>query len=373
MSIQVVPYTEQWIHAVLAFNARMHGAGVEWGWYGSPVDDWLPEREGRKTWREHYLAVEDGGFVRGAYALKPHEWWIGGKPVLVSDWQGPVSEGAISRHYNTLGLRLLREMLRQYPLLYSWGHGGLEQPMLQMLEKLGWLLHRTPFLLRIEKPLRFLRGNRYLRDTPARRLGLDLLAFSGAGSVGLRALHAALWLRGRRTPAAAASEFARFEGWADELWARCIPHYHALACRDADTMNTLVPAQVWPQATRLRVTRGGATLGWAVVMDSRMKDDARFGSLRVGSLVDALALPEDAEAVVGAALRVLRARGVDIVISNQAHPAWIAGFAAHGFLVLPDRRVFAASPRLVEVLGPIAEASRGLHLTNMDGHGPMQL
>jgi len=29
--------------------------------------------------------------------------------------------------------------------------------------------------------------------------------------------------------------------------------------------------------------------------------------------------------------------------------------------------------RVAGVLGPIAEASRGLHLTNMDGHGPMQL
>jgi hypothetical protein len=374
MAIQIVPYTEQWIPEVLAFNDRMHGAGVPWGWYGSPVDEWLPEREGRKTWREHYLAIEDERVVRGAYALKPHEWWIAGRPVLVSDWQGPVSEGAISRHYNTLGLRLLREMLRRYPLLYSWGHGGLEQPMLQMLEKLDWLLLRTPFCLRILHPARFLRRNAYLRGSAARRAALDALAFSGAGALGLHALHAALALRrGARRAPVEVREFARFEPWADELWQSALPHYRVIACRDAATMNTLLPADGWPRALRLRVLRGADTLGWAVVMDTQMRGDPRFGSLRVGSIVDVLAAPAHAADVVGGALATLRARGVDIAISNQAHPDWVAAFAAHGFLILRDRRVFAASPALLAAMGPLEDVRRGLHLTNMDGHGPMQL
>lgn len=373
MPIQVVPYTKEWIQGVLDFNDRMHAGGVNWGWYGTPVDDWLPVREGRKTWREHYLAIEDGSVVRGAYALKPHEWWIDGKPVVVTDWQGPVAEGAVDRKYNTLGLRLLREVMRQYPLAYSWGHGGLEAPMLLMLEKLGFLLHRTPFCLRIEKPARFLRRNRYLRGTAARRLGLDLLALSGAGSLGVRALHTGLALQRTRSAPAQAEEFQVFEAWADDLFARCIPRYRALACRDAATMNALLPPARWPNAIRLRVTRGAETLGWAVVFDTQMSDDGRFGSLRVGSVVDALALPEHAEAVVGAAHRALRARGVDMIFSNQAHPDWVAGFAAHGFLILPDRRALAASPRLAEALAPFEEVKRGLHLTNMDGHGPMQL
>src|SRR3990172_11940562 len=159
MAIEVVPYTAGGGGGGAAFNARMRAGGSYWGYYSSPVDEWLPEREGRRTWREHWLAVEDGTLVRGAFGLKPHEWWIRGSPQLVTDWQGPVSEGIISRRYNTLGLRLLREMLRLYPRLYSWGHGGLEQPMLQMLERLGWRLHRTPFLVRVLRPFRFLRHN----------------------------------------------------------------------------------------------------------------------------------------------------------------------------------------------------------------------
>jgi hypothetical protein len=373
MAIEVVPYSAEWVSAVLAFNDRMHAGGTHWGWYGSPVDEWLPIREGRKTWREHWLAIEDGATVRGAYALKPHEWRVRGEPQWVVDWQGPVTEGIVDRRYNTLGLRLIREMLRQHPMLYSWGHGGLEQPMLLMLEKLGWRLHSTPFLLRVVRPTRFLRRNRYLRTGAARRLALDALAFSGLGEMGIRALHAAQMLRARRSTRADAEPFDHFEAWADALWENCADDYVAIASRDAATMNALLPAGRWPPATKLRVTRGGATLGWALVLDTQMQDEPRFGTLRVGSVIDCLAAPSDAEAVIGAAFRFLRARGVDLVMSNQAHPAWVAAFVAHGFQALPQRRVFACSPELAKALAPFDESSRGLHLTNMDGHGPMGL
>jgi hypothetical protein len=370
MAIEVVPYTEPWIAAVLAFNDRMHAGGTHWGWYGSPVDEWLPVREGRKTWREHWLAVEDGATVRGAFAFKPHEWRVLGKAQWVVDWQGPVTEGIVDRRFNTLGLRLIREMLRRHPLLYSWGHGGLEQPMLLMLDKLGWLLHPTPFCLRVVRPTRFLRHNAYLRTSAGRRAALDALAFSGAGEVGLRALHGATALRGARSARAEAQPFERFEPWADALWERCADRYRAIASRDAETMNALLPAGRWPHAIRLRVVRGGDTLGWAAVLDTQMQDEPRFGTLRVGSVIDCLADPDDAEAVAGAAFRFLRARGVDCVISNQSHPAWIEGLRAHGFLALENRRIFAASPALRDALAPLDENLRGLHLTNMDGHGP---
>lgn len=374
MAIQVIPYSDDWVPAVKAFNDRMHASGTHWGWYTAAEDEWLPRREGIKTWREHWLAVENGDTVRGAYALKPHEWRIAGVPHTVVDWQGPVTEGLIDRRYNTLGLRLLREMLRQYPLLYSWGHGGLEQPLLQMLGKLGWLLHRTPFCLRVLKPARFLRHNRYLRSTTGRRLALDVAAFSGAGPFAIHALHAVKAFGGGSVARATATEFTTFEGWADELWERCAPHYAVIAVRDANTMNALLPTTgTWPRALKLRVERDGRTLGWAAVMDTQMQNDDRFGTLRVGSMIDCLALPDDAAAVTDAAFRFLRARGVDMVISNQSHPAWIAAFARLGFELVPGRRIFAAAPALHTAIEPFAETSRGLHLTNMDGHGPMSL
>jgi hypothetical protein len=373
MAIEVVPYTAAWIAEVKEFNRRMRAGGTEWGWYESDVDSWIPPRPGQRVWREHYLAVEDGRHVRGAYALKPQEFWLRGAVRVVADYQGPVSEGILSRRYNTLGVRLIRDMLRRRPLLYSWGHGGLEQAMLQMLRSLGWTLVETPACLYVLRPLRFLRRNRYLRATAWQRFALDLLAGTGLGWLGVRALQRARapWPRapsGRRVEVV-----PEFGAWADALWERCRDAYSAIAIRDAATLNALLPAGGWPPGIRLRVWRGAETLGFAVVLDTALHGDARFGDLRVGTVIDCLAPPADAPDVIGAAFAFLRERGCDLVFSNQSHPEWIRAFAAHGFLILRARRVFAASPALRKALEPFDATCRGLHLTNLDGHGPMGL
>jgi len=369
MGIEIVPYTDEFTEQVIEFNRRMHDGGTTWGWYEHSEDEWLPRRAEVAVWREHFLALEDHAVVRGAYALKPQDWRIGGRRVVVTDWQGPVSEGLLSRRYATLGLRMIRDMLKRYPLLYSWGHGGEEAKMLQLLRSLKWHFHATPFLLKVCKPFRFLRENAYLRGTPARRVLLDALAFSGLGWLGLKLLFAALSLRGggARADCEVVEEFGP---WADELWERCCDEYEAIGLRDAKTMNALLPPHGWPEAIRLRVTRDGATLGWAAVMDHQLRDDDRFGNLRVGSVIDCLARVEDAPAVIAAATRFLVGRGVDLIVANQSHPAWVRAFEASGFLALRGRRYFAMSPDLHEALSPFDRVAQGLHLTNLDGHGP---
>lgn len=373
MAIQIVPHSAEWREAVLAFNQRMQAGGSGWSFYPDPVPDWIPPRAGQNVWREYHLAVEDAAAVRGAFALKPQDWLINGQVQVVTDWQGPFSEGVIDAKYGTLGLRMVRDMLKKRPLLYSWGHGGDDQPVVQMLRKMNWLLHPTPFCLYVAKPFRFLRLNAQLRKTPARRLVLDIAAFSGLGWLGLRLMHLALRLKAGGRFDAQALEVPEFGLWADELWDRCKDRYGAIAVRDAASMNALAPAGAWPPVTRLRVERGGQTLGWALVMDTQMKGEHRFGDLRVGSIVDCLALPDDAGEVVHAATGFLTRRGVDIVVSNQAHPGWARGFAQNGYAVLADKRLFAMSPALQEALAPFDQMSQGLHLTNMDGHGPMAL
>lgn len=373
MPIQIVPHSAERRAAVVEFNQRMAAGGSPWTFYPDPEPDWIPPRPGQNVWREYYLAVEDGAAVRGAYALKPQDWLIRGQTRVVTDWQGPFSEGAIDSRHSTLGLRLLRDMLKKRPLLYSWGHGGDDQPVVQMLRKMNWLLHGTPFCLWVVKPARFLRLNALLRGTPARRAVLDAAAVTGAGWLALRLLQGAQRLRHARRFRATAAEVPSFGAWADALWERVKGRYSAIAVRDAASMNALCPAAAWPPVLRLRVQRDGQDIGWAVVMDTPMQGDRRFGDLRVGSIVDCLADPADAGEVVHAASRFLKARGVDIVVSNQAHPGWARGFAENGYAVLPDKRLFAASPDLQEALQPFPETAQGLHLTNMDGHGPMAL
>ncbi len=358
---------------MIGFNQRMSDGGSPWGFYAVSVPDWIAPQPGQEVWREYHVAVDEAGEVHGAFALKPQPWLVRGQSYTVADWQGPFSEGSVNPRFNTLGLRMLRDMLKKQPYLYSWGHGGNEQPVVEMLQKLGWRMHHTPFFLMVCRPTRFLKMNQILRSTPLRRFVLDAAAVSGLGHLGLKALHLALRLRGRRRFTATATVVPTFGPWADELWLRCKDRYAAIAQRDAASMNALVPARGWPEGIRLKVERGGQVVGWAVVMDTQMRGDGRFGDLRVGSIIDCLADPADAGEVVAAATDHLRQRGTDIVISNQAHPAWSQGFAYNGYVVLPNKRMFAPSPALRAIMEPFEETARGFHLTNMDGHGPMGL
>ncbi len=373
MTIQIVPHAPEHSREVTAFNERLARGGSRWSFYDDPVPEWIARRPGQTVWREYHLAVEDGQAVRGAFALKPQPWLVRREIHTVADWQGPFSEGSVDGKYAALGLRMLRDMQKKFPLLYSWGHGGDDQPVVQMLLKMGWVMHHTPFCLLVLRPTRFLRLNRLLRSSSWRRLVLDLGARSGLGWLGLKLLHAALRARHREQFGASATEVPSFGPWADELWARCKDRYTAIALRDAASMNVLAPAAGWPPVIRLKVDRAGRSIGWALVMDTAMQGDARFGDLRTGSIVDCLADPQDAGEVVFAATRFLRQRGVDIIVSNQAHPGWALGFAQNGYAVLPNKRMFAPSPALRALLEPFDETAKGLHLTNMDGHGPMAL
>lgn len=373
MRIEIVPYRACHESAVLDFNQRMSNGGSPWGFYAKSVPDWIAPQPGQDVWREYHLAVDSEGAVHGAFALKPQTWLVRGETHTVVDWQGPFSEGSVDPRFNTLGLRMIRDMLKKQPYLYSWGHGGNEQPVVEMLLKMGWRMHSTPFLLLVCRPARFLRLNALLRSTPLRRLALDVAAHTGAGFVALKLLHAVLRLRAPRRFRSMATVVPDFGPWADELWLHCKDRYAVIAKRDAASMNALVPSSGWLKGIRLKVERDGQVIGWAVVMDTQMQADARYGTLRVGSIVDCLADPDDTAEVVAAATRFLQHRKADIVISNQAHPAWTRGFAYNGYVVLPDKRMFAPSPALRALLEPFEETVRGLHLTNMDGHGPMGL
>jgi hypothetical protein len=373
MSIEVVPYTSEWIPAVERFNARMEAGGARFRWYPTPVDYWIPRRDpGQRVWREHHLAV-DGSEVRAGFALTFREFLCAGEPHVFVDHQGPITEGVVDPRQAVLGFRLIRWIHKRHRLVYTWGHGDDGQAMLRMLQQMGFPVHRTPFLLRVLRPSRFLRRNLYLRGSPARRRALDALAWSGLGAIGIGSLHAALGLRGARRPRAQVEVVDGFGEWADRIWERSRGDYRAIAARDRATLAAALPPGGWPAAIRLRVSRAGEPVGWAVVLDTAMQGDRRFGDLRVGSVIDCLASPSDAEDVVAGAWRFLRDRGVDLVFSNQAHPAWIAAFRAQGFLALRDRRCFCFSPEIAELLAPLEASLSALHLTNIDGHGPIRL
>lgn len=377
MPITIVPHDLRWKQKVEDFNARMRDAGSPWGFYVDAEPVWIPKcRDGQAAHREYYLCIEDGDTVRGGYALKPQRWLVGGAEEWVTDWQGPFTEGVYDKRFAALGLRLMRDMLKKQPLLFSWGHGSDDAPMISMIRSMGWKLVSTPVALRVLNPPAFLRENRFLRTDSTKSLALDALAFTGLGTVGLHGLHGALRASSGRLFRAEYTEVDGFGPWADTLWEKAKGEYYALAVRDAEAMNTLLPPgerqPEWSPVRRLRVTRGERDVGWMVVTCTKLSNDHRFGDLVVGTLVDYFAHPDDAAYVVAAGVRCLRKLGADVLLANQTDPRWHDAMRKNGFILAPNRRLFAMAPKLAEKMAPGLEPAR-FFVTNLDGHGPQGL
>src|SRR5437867_3147441 len=144
------------------------------------------------------------------------------------------------------------------------------------------------------------------------------------------------------------------------------------AVRDARVLNILYPPDDI-RFIRLKIVDGCSVAGWAVLLDTVMADDKYCGNMRVGSILDCLALPEDANAVMAGAARVLEDRGVDLLLSNQSHPAWCQGLKMAGFVEGPSNFFFVASKALTKLLNEIDPAGTAIHLNRGDGDGPIHL
>jgi hypothetical protein len=367
--IDIHPFTAEHVHEVQAFNRRLAERGITFRFPESPVSDWLPRREGLPLYQEHFVAL-DGGTVRGGYILKPQAFAIAGQARMIADVQLPLSEGVIDGRYAMLGMQLVKDALARQPLLFGLGMGGAEQPIARLLAILRWRVVPCPFFFQVVHPHRFLREIVHLRQRRSRRLLLDVLAWSGLGWLGFKGVH--WWKASHPGGRAEAEVVPEFSAWADRLWEQAVASYALIAVRDAVILNALYPPG-HPRFIRLRVTRGGETTGWAVLLDTPMTNHKQFGKLRVGSVVDCLAAPGEEPWVIALATRHLRRRGVDLIVSNQLHRAWGEAFRRAGYLSGPSNFLFAASPALTALLAPFDSSVERIHMTRGDGDGPINL
>lgn len=367
MAIEIVPYESQHESEVGELNQRLESGGSTWKFFRGAVPRWLPKGKVKTAYREYFVARDADG-VHGAYCLKHQSFVKDGAPFEMASVQGPVSEGLIDRRYGLLALQMVRDMLKREPRLFVWGGSDV---LAALLDRLGWRKFDTPILIRVTRGSRFLREARFLHTSPRRRSQLRAVAASGLAQPLVDLAHSILGLRsgGAGPGGAKAFEEARFGPWADEVWAAAQSAYGLIAVRDRATMNALLPESGWPESVILRVDRGGRTVGWAAVRDTRFQADGRFGDLRVGAIIDSLAVPGEERAVVRATTAHLRHRGVDAVMAHFSHAAWIAAFQACGFAKADNRRAFIVSPPLLADLGEHASTTR-FHLTLLDGDGP---
>ena len=370
MAIRIHPYTEEFISAVAEFNRRMIPAGAPFSVPDTPVSSWLPNIGGRNIFQEIYLAVEDR-CVRGAYTFKQQPFSFGGHILSVGACQMPISEGILDRRYSLVGPTLVHDALQKQPLLYGLGIGSREAAVARVLGAMGWSFRTVPFFFKVRSGFRFLRNIGYLRATQSRRVLLDIAAYSGAGWVGT-AIAQAVFARRQRMQFVSAQPVNEFSDWADDLWQECKDRYSMVAVRDTHVLNILYPFDN-PRFIRLKVLEGRRVAGWAVLLDTLMSSDKYFGNMRVGSIVDCLAVPQDAGLVTAAAARFLEKREVDLLLSNQSHQAWCRGLRNAGFVEGPSNYFLTSSPQLTRLLDEADPARTGIHLNRGDGDGPIHL
>ena len=371
MSLRIQPYTGDWSKAVAEFNQRIRPANAPFQLSETPAPLQLSKRGGRKACREEvFLAVEEDR-VRGAYTFKHQEFSVGGRILEVGMCRLPISEGIVDKRYSMVGVMLIRDAVRRQPLLYNLGIGDLNVVIARMVLAMGWRVIRVvPFFFKVRNGFQFLRNIQYLKTTKLRQWLLAAAAYSGVGWAGARIADVLLTRNGRQ--AVTVEQVGEFSAWADGIWQACQSRYSMVAVRDAEVLNTLYP----PDNTRfirLKILDGRRVAGWAVLLDTVMAHDKYFGNMRVGSIVDCLALPEDANIVMAAAAGVLEDRGVDLLLSNQSHPAWCQGLKMAGFVQGPSNFFFVASKVLTKLLDEIDPAGTAIHLNRRDGDGLIHL
>ena len=216
------------------------------------------------------FVADTGDAVRGAVWLHEHEFRVNGMPHRAGWAKYPVSESLVDTSYGGVPGALVIRLLREQPRLMALGMGGQRGAFARLLSGMRWTGMSVPNFVRLVRPARVLRNLSYVRTTPLRRVALEVLAVSGLGWAGWRAYESWRQLTARaKTYTAETQVVGRFDSWADAVWERTSDAYGLIARRDARMLNAMMPPTM--PVERLRVSHGGADIGWAVV---RRRDPA---------------------------------------------------------------------------------------------------
>ena len=373
MGIVIQPYTEEHVPEVRLFNQRLleGGAPSDFQFPASSVPRWLPKLDGRRVYNEFFLAIDDAKAVRGTYVLKTQDFSIRGTVHTIGYYHHPFSEGIVNKTYARVGLQTLMNALRTQPLMYCLGMGGYDRPLPQMLIAMGWSHCLIPFYFKVIRAKAFLQNLQLLQSDNRKRLAANIAAVSGLGSFGINAYQRWKAMQAPRVTVPRYEPVPEFGSWAETVWQQSRGEYAMLAVRDLEAVQVLYPADN-TRLYKLQVFLRNEPGGWAVVADTQMRDHPQYGNMRVGHIIDSLARPEDAGSVMTAATRFLADRGVDMIMSNQSHAAWITALESNGFLQGPSNFIFATSKKLTGILGPLEQTVTQVHINRGDGDGLYQ-
>jgi hypothetical protein len=370
--VEIVPYSLGDQEAVERMNAKLSAAGSEWSFRAREAPQ---DAAQLAVWTESFLAQE-GEEVFGGYVFKHQRFFVQGRELEVGNLNLPLSLGDIDSSYAHVSVALLFDVRQRSPYCYALGLGAEDTKMAKLLAAAGWQHLAVPFQFSVKSPNSFARNIVLPADKARLQSFLRMLGKLHIAGLALRLRQS---LRSREKPRqspsdqiARARQVSEFGSFADDLFAAHSAAYSLLGDRRAAALNILYP-QAEHKYVRLVVERDDEVIGWAVLLDTEMQGDKYFGNMRVGSLVDCFAAPENADAVVSLMDEVLTRRGVDLVVSNQLHAAWNRALASAGYEEGPSNFFLYVSADLAEELGRIPDWSRDAHMNRGDGEGPANL
>ena len=248
MPIVIQPYRPEHEPAVAEFNQRLQQGGADENmvFYRWAEPRWLPRSSNSRIHNEFFVAA-DGGTVRGGYALKTQEFYFpDGQIRSISYYHHPLSEGVVDKAHAIVGTLLLRDAMQRAPLLYCLGMGGYDNPLPQMLIRLGWTHSLVPFYFRVVNPSKFLRNMQTARSSAARRLLLNIAAYSRAGWASSKLFQGYRSLTAPTTAAVEGREITSFESEGaarnvQSLWQQARTTCSFTAVRDSEALRVLYP------------------------------------------------------------------------------------------------------------------------------------
>jgi hypothetical protein len=369
MRIRIAPLTADLLPAARAFNARL----------GADAPFFLPEkmpsrpaadRAGSTISLTHYVALDEPE-VRGGFLAMDQPAWVNGKPARATNYQSILSEGIRDKKYGLVSVHMLRHIEQVTPYAFMVGMGGLENSLPRLLKGAGWTLRPIPFFFRVVNVGKFLREARALRKNRYLEMAARVAAISGGGWTAIRLMQARPLAASGRSSGVKIERAKSWSSWADEIWARYRDRCSFAVTRDRATLAELYPFSEKRLGVAL-VSEGPVPIGWAAWLDTPMAGHNFFGNLRVATILDCVAAPEQAEAVVRAVTRHIEASGPDLLVTNQAHALWIRAFRRAGFLPAASNYILATSRQLSAAIREGGGEER-VHLTRGDGDGRIHL
>jgi hypothetical protein len=372
--LEFQPLTPELVKACSEFNERLRRAGFVGMFDCTPNRDRGACPPAAKE-VDRFVGVDADGFVRGAYLLRWQSLWLRGEQLRGASYGYPISEGVVDRQYAMVGVSVLRDALRRCEYLYVLGGGGRSGNVFHIAQHAGWEMEDVPFLFRV------LKGGRFIRGLPQMQSGLQRRAFANiCDATGLASLAAALFHRGsasshggssslRQASNVRVDEVQTLRGVADEVWARVSSQYAFCTIRDGAHVEPTFPLDR-PDLCRLVVRCDKAIVGWAVVMTeglSRLR--SYLGDVEPGLIVDAFGDTADAIAIARAAASYLADRGVDAVITNTSHDSWLRAYRSLGFLSWRSQFPLIVSKSLARRVGHLAAIMPQAHVSRGDGDG----